>query len=744
MVEFTRRKLMATSAAAALGASVSGVASAKEDEDGDTPLAPSVKGSIERFATTAFGAEVTGPFVTGCGSLFFSLQHPSRSNPVPFNSGGIGYVEGYEFTGESDIDEVSVPTTKDEQARVRVGNGKYVLLARENDNIAHNEDLGIPVTPEGLNVDEFAGSRYSDLGANPDMNQFVATNDDNTEGLLFTNFESSPGNVTRMPISQDDNGTWSADLENTINLANTDELREIGGTRINCYGDLSPWETPISAEEEYAHPRLSLASTTSDIIKAGTGVGHRGGAQFWNRPNPSEIQEAIDGYYGDDSWGVQGFFALAGVELLAYHLGASPVDQEDGENTTTPIGEGYPNLYRTGYILEFREPASDTPQPIKYYVCGRAGWEAPDVQEDRKTIYLSSDGDNKGFYKFIADKEIPSYADPMDVAGTLYAAKVTNQKAAAKQPPAEVNLELDWFELGSASNAEVESWIAEYDGITQKDYLAHAETDWEEDLETALEEADKAVAKNGNKDYIADEDIVEWAEQYEQNGPDNVDDGLRRVPFLETRAAAKEIGATVEFRKSEGIDSVEGAEPGDYVYLGISEVNDGMTDDEGDLRVERVDGGVVYRAELEEGYDISTLEPVIIGPDATDPADIADDALLNIDNVYVMDDGRVLCCEDAAQFSRSYPNDCLYVYTPDKDKEKNGGGDDEVEETDDADDIYQGPGDDDDGDDVDNDGDGHLDEDEEDKDDDDDSDGNNRDDDGDGAIDEDDDRTGDS
>ena len=88
MVEFTRRKLMATSAAAALGASVSGVASAERDpEDTNTPGAPSVKGQLERFATTALGAEVTGPEVTRGGSLFFSLQHPSRGNPAPFNLG---------------------------------------------------------------------------------------------------------------------------------------------------------------------------------------------------------------------------------------------------------------------------------------------------------------------------------------------------------------------------------------------------------------------------------------------------------------------------------------------------------------------------------------------------------------------------------------------------------------------------------------------------------------------------------
>jgi hypothetical protein len=84
MVEFTRRTLMATSVAAALGASVSTAATA-EPEDGNTPLAPTSKGQIDRFATTALGAEVTGPEVTAGGTLIFSLQHPSRKNPAPFN-----------------------------------------------------------------------------------------------------------------------------------------------------------------------------------------------------------------------------------------------------------------------------------------------------------------------------------------------------------------------------------------------------------------------------------------------------------------------------------------------------------------------------------------------------------------------------------------------------------------------------------------------------------------------------------
>ncbi|WP_254536183.1 alkaline phosphatase PhoX [Halomarina litorea] len=682
MVEFTRRNLMETSVAAALGASVAGEASGQE-EDGDTPGAPMVRdGTLERFAWTALGAEVTGPEVTRSGTLFFSVQHPSRANPAPFNKGSIGYVKGYDFTAGSEVGTVGIPKTNEQQGRVKVGSGEFTVLAQEGDNIGGGHDLGYPVTPDGLPVSELEGSRYGNFGYNPDCNRFVRTNEAETRGYLFTNFEQSPGDVSRIPIQRTGGGEWRADMENARNLSDSESLREQGGTRINCYGDVSPWNTYLSAEEEYSHPRTAGKAKVSDFTE-GEGPNERGAAQFYNRPNPTGIAEAVSEYYGEDAWYPQGTFALAGLELQAYYLGADVVGQGDD---ATPIESPYPNPYRYGYIVDFRGSDTEEPEAVKYYCMGRAAWECPDVQADERTVYLSSDGADKGFYKFVADEAIPSYDDPMDVEGTLYAAKVTNAEAAADRPPAEADLELEWLALGHATNGEVAEWVAAYDDVDQVDYLAHAETDWREDLETAIEEADREVVESGNADYVSDEEILEWAELWSEDPESTVADRgrpeLRKVPFLETRAAAKEVGATVEFRKSEGIDSKDGAGPGDYVYLGLSEVNAGLSDDTGDVRLDRVDGGLVYRAELEADYDISTLEPVIVGPDATDTADVANGALVNVDNLFVMNDGRVLCCEDADQFGRSYPNDCLYVYTPDdagegEDEDETEGEDDE-------------------------------------------------------------------
>ena len=684
MVQLLRRNLMKVSVAAALGASTVGVSSAEhaqEVPEADTPGAPSVQGDLKRFSTTAFGAEVTGPFVFEDGSMLYSLQHPDQSNPGKFGRAAVGYFSGFnfEFNGRNDdFAEVGVPDTDEKQRQVQSKVGDYKILIQGREPIQNgSETLGVCQTPDGTSLNELGGG----YGTSPDCNQFVSTNAEGTEGYLFTNWENYPGCITRVPLSQDDSGMWSADTssDEALNLPNTEAFRDIGGTRVNCYGDLSPWGTMISSEEDYGQPTVSRTHMPSDLLDADSGEGILGASHFWNRPNPSEATDAINTYAenGDiaSSWYPQGGWALGGIELLAYYLGAERPEGENGSNTS-PIGDIYPNQYRYGYHVDIRDPAADVPTPVKYHVMGRAAWESPDIQGDRKTVYGCSDGDSKAIYKFVAEEEIDSYDDTDNIEGTLYAPKITNDAASVedsgeRNSPAQTPLEVEWLELGHATNGEVESWIAEYDDVTQVDYITEHTEYSESELGTdvsisdAVKEADLEVIESGNQTYITIEEIVEWAEQYEQNGPNGVDEELRRVPFLETRAAAKEIGASVETNKAEGVDSVDNSQPGDFVYFGISEFNDALADDQGDIQMDRVDGGVVYRAELEPDYNVSTLEPVITGPDFTDSPEDADDALRNIDNVYVMRDGRVLCCEDGfGGPARSYPNDGLYVYQP--------------------------------------------------------------------------------
>jgi secreted PhoX family phosphatase len=656
MVEYTRRQLLESSvAAAALATGAAGTASATPEYDDENPTTPFVDGELKRFSTTARGAEVTGPFVFETGELLYSLQSPSNDNPAPFDIGGTGVFEGFQFEfdgSNDDFDELPAPRSESEQRKMLSAAGEYTFLAQYGDEInGGTEKWGQPQTPDGENIPR---------GDSMDMNFFVSTNEYGTEGYLFTNNENTPGSITRTPISRGEDG-WESDLGNAENLENHESFREIGGTKINCYGDLSPWETPLSAEEEYGHPRVGGVATVSDIVEAGSGVGLRGGSEFWNRPNLGTLGDSLEELFGED-WGPMGVWGVSGVERLAKYLGADVPDRTNPDEEFTPIEGPFPNRYRYGRIVEIADPTAAEPNPVKHHVFGRAAWECPEVMPDERTVYLASDGGAKGVYKFVAEEPIPSYDSRMDVRGTLYAIKVTE---VGEGPVAETPLDVEWLELGTASNAEIESWIAEYDDVTQVEYLeTHADTDWQDDLEQALREADEEVAVNGNQDYITDQEVVEWAQQYEARGPDGVDEELRHVPFLETRAAAKEIGASVEFNKAEGIDAHDAAEPGDFVYFGISSLGGYMTDDEGELRLDEVDSGVVYRAELEEDYDVSRLEPAVVGPNDSDPQSVKDVSLVNVDNVMVMDDHRVLLCEDKGGFGRSYPNDTLWVYQP--------------------------------------------------------------------------------
>lgn len=86
-----------------------------------------------------------------------------------------------------------------------------------------------------------------------------------------------------------------------------------------------------------------------------------------------------------------------------------------------------------------------------------------------------------------------------------------------------------------------------------------------------------------------------------------------RITFLETGKAAHAIGATDEFRKMEGVNVKRNAEPGDYLYAAMSEINDSMSDDSGEIQLGQNDAGVVYRMELERDFDGSRMEPALVG-----------------------------------------------------------------------------------------------------------------------------------
>lgn len=552
---FRRTPLSFFVSAALLGSALALTGCNSSDSNGTTT---GVAGSapLKLFASVPLGAEVTGMFVTEAGDFFYNAQHPSDSNVYPNNRATVGVLTGQDMNSlATDFTPLTVPSSTADKQDFMTAVGAYQPIAAEGDTFAGAlpYGLGAIVKADGSGV-----IAYSD---DPDFNAFVATNAESTEGYLFTNWEYRPGGMSRLQVAKDSNGNWS------VVDATTVDFSAVGGTWVNCFGTLSPWNTPLTSEELYFDDTA-----------------------LWNE--------------GSDS----------GVINLASYLGY-PTD-----------GSGaWPNPYRYGYIGEITN-LTTTPVPEKRFALGRFSHENAVVMPDQKTIYLSDDGSNVVFFKFVAD-----VAGDLS-AGTLYAAKVTQDTGVTD--PALAGFDITWIALAHGDDAIIAGWIANYDAVTVADYVA------------------------GSTSYISDAEVAAWA------AGSAADD---RVAFLESRKAAAAKGATAEFNKMEGVNinyskAADGTVP--YMVMAMSDVKGGMSDGAGDINVAENRCGVVYRMALDTTtWNASRMEPLVAGgpynASATDNK-CSTGNISNPDNVLVLNDGRVVIGEDTS----NHENNMIWVYTP--------------------------------------------------------------------------------
>ena len=157
-----------------------------------------------------------------------------------------------------------------------------------------------------------------------------------------------------------------------------------------------------------------------------------------------------------------------------------------------------------------------------------------------------------------------------------------------------------------------------------------------------------------------------------------------RSAFLESRQAARQLGATAEWRKLEGIainhNRVKEAVTGEdliadekvtaaYLYMGNADTDKTMIDETGDIKLSsRVkDCGTIYRAKILNDYNIDRIDPVLTGStyrtklSGADKCDV--NGITNPDNVIVLNNGNILIGEDA---SSNRDNDTLWMYEPNK------------------------------------------------------------------------------
>lgn len=537
---------------------------------------------LTRVATLPLGSEATGLFLKQDGEVFTNIQHPSDANVTPDAEGNVYRYATVGLIENTDINKpfkgVSVPETDEEKQIMRVATGRYNVLGQQGDAWAGAPQPGLG----GIAVQD--GSALIRVSNDPDFNGWVEVSED--EGYLFTNWEDRPGAMSRLHLIRTDAGRWVVQ----DNDASMVDFSAVKGTWVNCFGTVSPWNTPLTSEELYFDNTVG-----------------------WNAPGQGSVQDLAD--------------YLAGEINTDY--------------TVT-----YPNPYDYGYIVELTDPTG-TPTPVKHFTLGRYSHENAVVMPDQKTVYMSDDGGGVILFKFVADS-----AGDLS-SGTLYAAQVTQDTL--PMDAAEAGFDISWVELASGSNADIESWVDEYDDVTTADYV------------------------DGDNSYISDQQINDWAEAKLNQDLDNsgsvaaspfADD---RPAFLESRKAAVKLGATGEFNKMEGINvnqkraqaSVEGDGEQAYVYVVMSDIAGNMLDSDGAIQLTNQDArcGGAFHMPLEADYNVSRLEMVELGGpyDPTDAANTCSvDGLSGPDNVEVMDDGRLLIGEDTG----NHENNMVWLLDP--------------------------------------------------------------------------------
>lgn len=91
-------------------------------------------------------------------------------------------------------------------------------------------------------INDVAGAQML-VSNDPDFNGYVKLNDAHTEAHLFTNWEDRPGGMSIAHLVKDADKRWNVTKSRMIDFSS------VGGTWVNCFGTVTPWNTPISSEE---------------------------------------------------------------------------------------------------------------------------------------------------------------------------------------------------------------------------------------------------------------------------------------------------------------------------------------------------------------------------------------------------------------------------------------------------------------------------------------------------------------
>lgn len=387
------------------------------------------------------------------------------------------------------FESIAAPATNYEKRQIQVGQAKAIdgetetLLNVDYHILARSGDMFGDIA-FGQLINSEGQPLYSEDGSRKisDSNEFTSLLPIGDRLFSVSQIESRPGAMFMMELDQKaENGELSVKKMWQLDMSG------VNGGWVHCAGSVTPWNTHL-ASEEYEPDARSLA-TGADAL-----------ADSYSAPFLE--------YYDNDP-----------AKWNPYHLGW-PIEVAIDASKSAP-------------------DASLT----KHYSVGRLAFELAYVMPDQKTMYLTDDGTNVGFYMYVADT-----AGSL-TAGTLYAMK-WNQTSAEGMGKAD----LSWISLGHATDADIKPYV-DGDSITNFAAIFDSASPVDNVCPTGF----SSINQNG----IGQECL-------------KVKEGMAQVASrLETRRYAAIMGATTELRKEEGVtfDPTR-----NKLYVAMSEIGRGMED----------------------------------------------------------------------------------------------------------------------------------------------------------------------
>jgi len=302
--------------------------------------------------------------------------------------------------------------------------------------------------------------------------------------------------------------TQAADGKLTVTNSEPVDFSKWGGAWVLCAGSYSPWNTHLGGEEYEPDARYLEEAQCFAAAECG-----------------DESLEVID----EDGFGKI-------TDMIRYFgiYGSDSTSLDEVKSVFNP--------YKYGYAIEVTPNSATNGIGQKWYTSGRISFELPYIMPNNRTMYMTDDGTNVGF--FYAEMDTPGDLS----ATTLYAAKLDQLSAENGG-----DFAMSWIKLGSNTQDALAEAID--GGVKFSDLFSTADVQENGECPPSF----TSVNQGGDgQECLA---LVDGAGDL--------------AAYLETRRYAAYLGATTEASKWEGFVYDPYTKK---AYTAISDVRYGMED----------------------------------------------------------------------------------------------------------------------------------------------------------------------